>query len=43
MLGSCKKPPMVRQEMLDLVKELLFRKGEHLKFMRNDGQYLVIT
>jgi len=31
MMGRCRKPPMDQKEMLDLAKELLFRKGEHLK------------
>ena len=43
MLGRCRKPPMVHQEMLDLAKELLFRKGGHLEFHKNYERYLVIT
>ena len=43
MLGHCKKPLMFHQEMLDLAKELLFRRDEHLESMINIEQYMDIS
>ena len=42
MYGRCKKPPMIHQEMLDLAKELLFRRGRHLEksiMYRNNSRF----